>query len=108
MRMLEPGPAPPTDGRGEMIISASTCLAISFLARSRFALGRFSRRSTGSMAIARIWAKFFGAQGPLAVDLGNVQVKDDDGKQTVAARTIFERKPTVLSLTVKDVRVTRG
>lgn len=57
--------------------------------------GPLNGKYTGPTAIAGTWTKFFGAQGPLTVDISNVQMKDEYGKQTVMARTIFKGKATV-------------
>ncbi len=50
---------------------------------------------TDTLAICGTWTKFFGVQGPLTVDVSNVQMKDEYGKQTVIARTSFKGKATV-------------
>jgi hypothetical protein len=57
--------------------------------------GPLNGKYAGAMAIAGLWTKFSGAQGPLTVDISDVQVKDGYGKQTVTARTISKGKGAV-------------
>jgi len=57
--------------------------------------GPLNGKYTGPEAIRGVWGKFFEGQGPLTVDISNVQVKEQDSTQTVTARTIFKGKVTI-------------
>lgn len=57
--------------------------------------GPLNGKYQGKSGITGVWTKFFAVQGPLTVDISNVQVKDDYGKSTVTARTIWKGKATV-------------
>jgi hypothetical protein len=57
--------------------------------------GPLNGKYTGKTAIAGVWGKFFGAQGPLTADISNVMARAEGGKQVVTARTIFKGKATV-------------
>ncbi len=49
----------------------------------------------GQPAIAGAWVRFFSAQGPLMVDICDLQIMEEDGKQIVRARAVFTGKGKV-------------
>ena len=57
--------------------------------------GPLQGRYAGPTAIAEVWTKFFIAQGSMELEVSNVQEKQEAGRQTVTARTIFKGRRAV-------------
>lgn len=57
--------------------------------------GPLNGKYRGPAAIAKVWKKFFKAQGPLAVTVRDLKERRHAGRQIVTARTIFKGRKSI-------------